>query len=349
MTEAIGIPFVPDSNNGLIRLGGTGKGSVTRLANYVQELINNGEEIPDSPFAEWVADRISGEDRQDLVIFLQGRRGSGKSYSALYLGKRIGAAIAKRIGGTWHDYFSMDNCATLEDTENVLQLTNSAKKHQVVLIDDCSIAISNRSWNSQQNRNFNALLSVCRTKRWVLLLTAPLKKHVDNQTREMCDINMTVFKSFHKGGFNVIKATSSSIGALGKEYNYRLNFFGKKVKYWVAFKPDPTLIKDYDRKRDEAVTRLNTKIVETGKYDGNGGGKPACQTKSIAERATEDIIKNKGELIRKHYAENPDISLSDMTCIAGVSRQSLQRALYKMGIKLVPGKTGPKVKHGTEN
>jgi hypothetical protein len=330
--EPVEIPFIPESDEGLIYLGPSNKGAVTRLAIYAQQIIDSGRELPPSPFCEWAADRVCGEDRQDLVIFLQGRRGSGKSYSALYFGKRLGEAIAKRKGGTWKDYFSMDNCATLEDTENVLMLTNSAKKYQVILIDDCSIAISNRSWNSQQNRNFNALLSVCRTKRWIMILTAPLKKHVDNQTREMCDINMGVWKSFHKGGFNVIKATSAYIGALGKEYSYRLNFFKKKVNFWVAFKPDADLVKDYDKKRDESVTRLNAKIVDTGRYDGTT--EPEKLGKSRTEVSTERAAKEKGDKIRDYLIKNPDASLMDLSCETGLSQQPLRRVLYSLGIKL---------------
>ena len=268
MSESVPIPFIGAS--GLINLGPANPSAVKRMANYAQEVIRSGLPIPPSPFVEWVADRICGEDKQDLVFFLEGRRGSGKSYSCLYLGKRFAEAIARRMGGTWKDYFSMENCATLEDTERVLALLSKIFSRQVILIDDAAIAISNRSWNSPQNRNWNALLMVARTNRWVILLTAPLRKHVDNQTREMCDVTAMVYRSFHKGGFNIIKMHSSDIGASGKEYSRRMNFHKRKVDFWVAFKPDPELTKEYDVLRDESAKKLNLRIVETGSFKGGG-------------------------------------------------------------------------------
>lgn len=329
-------PELPEGETGLINLGAANNGAITRLAIYAQQSINSytkdKKPLPPSPFVEWAADRVCGEDRQDLVLFLQGRRGSGKSYSVLYLGKRLGEAIARRMGGTWTDYFSLNNCATLEDTENVLKLTNSAGKYQVVLVDDCSLAISNRSWNSQQNRNFNALLSVCRTNRWILLLTAPLKKHVDNQTRDMCDITATVHKSFHKGGFNIIKMTSADISTSGKEYNRRLNFGGKKVSFWVAFKPDKSLTKAYDLRRDESARELNARIVDTGKF--NGG---ACKTKvpkTAVGRNTDVYIKEHGEQIKQIIKDNPGINRNRLSAITGISQQPLERVLFQMGVEL---------------
>ena len=90
-----------------------------------------------------------------------------------------------------------------------------------------------------ENRNFNALLSVCRTNRWILLLTAPLKKHTDNQTRDMVDITGVVYKSYHRGGFNFLKVTSGEISQSGKEYNHRMSFSKKKVDFWVSFNRIP--------------------------------------------------------------------------------------------------------------
>ena len=118
-TNPYGVPFIAP---GLINLGAANGSALRRLANYAQAIIKSGEPIPPSPFVEWAADRITGEDKQDLTFFLQGRRGSGKSYSCLYLAKRLAEAIARRVGGTWGDYFGLGNVATLEDTQRVLKL-----------------------------------------------------------------------------------------------------------------------------------------------------------------------------------------------------------------------------------
>ena len=320
------IPFIGES--GLIDLGPANPSALRRLANYAQELVKNGLPLPDSPFIEWAADRVTGEDRQDLVFFLQGRRGSGKSYSCLWIGKRLGQAIAKRMGGKWQDYFSLKNVATLEDTDAIMRLLSTTGKYQVVLVDDCSLAISNRSWNSPENRNFNALLSVCRTNRWILLLTAPLKKHTDNQTRDMCDLTGMVYKSFHKGGFNILKITSSEISTAGKEYTRRMNFGKRKIDFWVTFRPDTELTEAYDKQRDSSAKEVNKRIVETGSF--KSSAKKEIPNQSIAERNVDRVIKRCGGDIREAIKENPDISVNQLSIKFGISYQQMSRVRAKV-------------------
>jgi hypothetical protein len=328
VTEASdAIPFISGSP-GLIDLGPTNPSAIKRLANYAQAIVKSGAPMPESPFIEWAADRVTGTDRQDLVFFLQGRRGSGKSYSCLWIGTRLGEAISKRKGGDWRDYFSLKNVAVLEDSERIMQLLNTTGKYQVVLIDDAALAISNRSWNSAANRNFNALLSICRTRRWILLLTAPLKKQTDNQVRELCDINGTVYRSFHKGGFNILKITSSEISTSGKEYNHRLSFDKKKVDFWVTFKPDPELSRDYDIERDKSAHEINARIVKTGSFM----SEKTIQLPllSVAERNTEAIIKKDGNEIRKFMQETPGVSINKIAAQFGLSYQKASQVVSKI-------------------
>lgn len=323
MSEAI--PFL---SNNLIDLGPANPSAIRRLAHYASLLIKSGEPIPDSPFIEWAADRITGKDRQDLVVFLQGRRGSGKSYSCLWIGKRLGIAIAKRKGGQWNDYFNLANIATLEDTDSIMQLLDETGKYQVVLIDDAGLAVSNRSWNSPQNRNFNALLQTCRTRRWVLLLTAPLKKQTDNQTRDLCDINGTVYKSFHGEGFNILKITSSEISPTGKEYNHRLNFGKKKVDFWVTFKPDDDLTREYDLQRDASAIEVNKRIVKTGSFKVERTKQ--THLKSLAERNVDEIVQRNGAEILKFMAENPGVSTNKISAKFCMSYQKAARVVASL-------------------
>jgi len=321
------IPYIP-GYSGVIDLGPSNGSALKRLANYAQSLINSGEEIPKSPFIEWAADRVTGEDRQDLVFFLQGRRGSGKSYSCLWIGKRLAEAIARRIGGTWKDYFSLKNVATLEDTDSILKLLSTVGKYQIVLVDDCSLAISNRSWNSPENRNFNALLSVCRTNRWILLLTAPLKKHTDNQVRDMVDLNGTVYKPFHKGGFNVLKITSSEISPAGKEYTRRLNFGKRKIDFWVTFKPDKELTAEYDKQRDQSALDVNQRIITTGSF--KGAAKKEKPAGTLAERNADAIIQKQGDAIAKYMKDNPGASMNQVCAKFGHSYQLMSRVVTRI-------------------
>ena len=325
--QPVTIPYIAP---GLIDLGPSNGGAIKRFAVYAQSIINSGKPIPESPFIEWAAERITGDDKQDLVVFLQGRRGSGKSYSCLYIAKRLARAIAKRKGGTWQDYFSLKNCCTLEDNETVLRILNEAGMYQVVIIDDAALAVSNRAWNSPQNKNFNALLSVCRTNRWALFFTAPLKSHIDNQIREMCDFTGTVYKSFHRGGFNILKITSSEISTLNnKEYTKKLHFSDKKVDFWVTFHPDEELAKQYDIQRDAGTKRVNSRIVETGTFRGTEKPGQKC---SIAEKNLENVIKIHGEEIRVFVQKNPDTSMNKIAVKFCISHQTAARVCDRLGI-----------------
>lgn len=313
------IPFIIP---GVIELGPDNPSAIVRLANYAQKIINSGEPIPKSPFIEWAADRLTGTDRQDVIVFLQGRRGSGKSYSLLYIAKRLAEAVAERKGGTWKDYFSLKHCATLEDTESVMSILKNAGQNQIVIIDDCSLAISNRSWNSPQNKNFNALLTVCRTNRWALLLSAPLKGHVDNQVRDMCDLTGTVYKSFHAGGFNIIKINSSEIASSGKEYKHKMNFGNRKIDMWVAFAPDKEIVKQYNTQREKSALDINERIVETGSFRST-----APKKRPLSEVNFNNLIDSIGLSVKKYATDNPDASLNNISARFGKSGYTMKKIL----------------------
>jgi hypothetical protein len=209
-----------------------------------------------------------------------------------------------------------------------MRLLSTTGKYQVVLVDDAALAVSNRSWNSQENRNFNALLSVCRTNRWILVLTAPLKRHVDNQIREMCDLTGNVYKPFHKGGFNVLKITSSEISTAGKEYTRRLNFGKRKIDFWVTFKPDKELTAEYDRQRDQSAIDVNTRIVQTGSFKGSAKKEKPAGT--LAERNADSIIQKQGDDIRRYMKDNPGVSMNQVCGKFGHSYQLMTRVCARI-------------------
>ena len=84
--------------NPIISLGAVNSGVIRRLANYIQSFLKADRKPPRSKFAMYVAARITGVDKQDAVCMVTGRRGSGKSYSCLYLGWRIAKGASKNFG-----------------------------------------------------------------------------------------------------------------------------------------------------------------------------------------------------------------------------------------------------------
>jgi hypothetical protein len=249
-------PIVLDS--GIVDLGCSNRSAIIRLANWAQDLIDNKKIIPRSPFCKWAAERVGSKDKQDLTIFISARKGMGKSYTALYLASRIAEELALLLGGKPSDYFTIENCALLMDSSKITNLLSSKGKYQVLIIDDAGVGANNREFLSRGNINFNKIMMTCRTKRWIVIFTSVLKSHVDLNIREMSDVLITIYKSFHSGGFNICKAKNSDVKELSNNKNLtisrRLTFDkDKKIDFWVSFAPDRELAEEYDLQRDVAA------------------------------------------------------------------------------------------------
>lgn len=344
MVEPIVSGQIPWHNQGLINLGPNNGSSIERLANYATAMLLSKDPIPEGPFAEWAASRICGDDKQDLVIFLAGRRGSGKSYSSLWMATRIAKQVAKIKGGKWQDYFNMDNIATLENTDRVMQILDGAGMHNVVIIDDASLAVNNRNWASTPSKNFVALLTICRDRRWCLMFTAPLKKMADNQVRDMVDLTATVYKSCHtdingRGGFNILKIVSSDISTVGKEYTKKMHFHKKKVDFWVTFMPDKDVIVEYDRRRAEGRQKVTDNIIDHGSYQ-ISGERTKKPRSNAAEANTAEYVKIYGGKLSAIISEEPTISMNQLSVRMGASPLTVSRAMIMMGLSTQKKKKG---------
>ena len=323
------IPWIEGPDGYVIDLGPANPSALRRMAIYTQSLVDAKAEIPPSGFVERYAERVTAKDKQDLILFLSGKRGSGKSYSFLYIATRFAEAIARRMGGVREDYFSILNCALLEDSHRILELLSTSKKYQVILIDDVSIGAGAKSWNSQANKNFGKVITVCRDRRWLLLLCAPLKKNADNTIREYTDLHGRVYKSFHEGGFNIIKINVLEVMESGDEYKFRLKFNGRKVDFYAALSPEPELAEIYDIQRAEASYRLNVKLAK----DGNGEPSP-MPSRTLADRNLDEFLQKYSEDVRQYFKTNPNTSMNQLAQRFMKSNTIMGRVCVKLGIQI---------------
>jgi hypothetical protein len=300
VSEAMELPI---TDTGLIDLGPMNKSAIKRLANHAQYIVDNNLPVPESPFINLVAERITGRDKQDFRMIITGDTGEGKSYTAIYIAPRIAEAVAAIRGGTKDDYFSLDNCALLEDSEGINKVLKIAKKYQIIVIDDAGTAVGSRDFATVQNKNFNRLLATCRTQRWCLILTVPLKSHLDKQIRELVYVNARIYKSFHEGGFNILKMGKSKVLEYrGDKVIYpKFTFEGRKIDFWVAFSPDKQLAEEYDIRRDAAAQKL---IAESITGDEIAKLSPRKQRLLQVERDhLEPVRKIKGRSVRSIMIE----------------------------------------------
>jgi ribosomal protein S24E len=78
----------------------------------------------------------------------------------------------------------------------------------------------------------------------------------------MVNFYISVYKSFHAGGFNILKLYEIEISEMNKNdvFNRRISFDGKKIDFFSCAKPDKKLVEEYDKQRE--ISAMN--IVESG-------------------------------------------------------------------------------------
>jgi hypothetical protein len=194
-----------------------------------------------------------------------------------------------------------------------------AKKYQLIVIDDASVALGSRDFAQQKNKNFNRLLTTCRTRRWAVVLNVPMASHLDLQIRELVDAKASIFKSFHAGGFNVLKIMSSDIQfRMNKKHTYekRFSFFDKKIDFWGAFSSDVFegcydgcyngYDDMYDEQRDAATNRVLEEIANDEEEMADTRGKREKNWEAIQDEFKDkiqdmmndpDFLNPKGDLI----------------------------------------------------
>jgi len=250
--------------NGYIRLGPNNQSALARLAVIAYNIIKNKLPLPPSLLLEFIVNRTTGTDKQDFMMAMDAKKGYGKSWSSSFTLEWYAILMAQKFGQEPKDYFSLDNCALLEDTAGISKLLDESEKQQGLLIDDAGTAIGSRDFATEKNKNFNKIASVCRTKRWFVIINSPVVTHVDLQTRELVDSKARVYKPFHDLGFNILKINSSDITiSRNKKYYYerKFSFMNRKFDYWVAAAPDyftayKGFAEKYDLQRDKATDIL---------------------------------------------------------------------------------------------
>jgi hypothetical protein len=301
---------VPES--GIFRLGPRNPSSVGKFARIIRAMIKQKIPFPRSRFAKYVSDRVTGEDKQDFSMIITGKKGTGKSYSSLRLCQSIAEEHARNLGQDKKEFFTIDNCCLLEDTNGINKLVKNSTMYQIILIDDAGVAVGSRDFSTTNNKNFNKLLSTCRTKRWVIILNTPAKTHIDKQIRELVDCWAHVFMSAHHDGFNILKINSLSINehANNQLYQKRYEFDTHKVDLWAVPSPDKETVREYDARREAAAQKLIDEMI-TGE-EAPKVGKREQHKQNMLTKYSERIIAmiNEGKSERSVLAACPGLSNS---------------------------------------
>jgi hypothetical protein len=315
----------------LTDLGPSNKSALKRFATICTNIAKFELPLPPSPFIEFVVDRTTGKSKQDFSGIVDGKKGKGKSYSGGYECGRYAIEVADRWGQDPKDYFTLENCALLEDTDGVSQILDEADKHQAIMIDDAGVAVSNRDFATQKNKNLNKIMATCRTKRWFVMQNAPMSSHIDLQQRELMDMSAHVYKSFHEAGFNLLKINSiESIFRFGKKkvFEKRFSFYDKKIDFYCAYSPDVLdpfkgFTEKYDKQRDEAASRIISTITVEEKERKAPVSKREKKMKEAIEKFGQQVLKMKDD----------GISARQITAKTGLTDHMINRVYAEMSKK----------------
>jgi len=322
-----GVNLMDIYTNKYVDLGAKNNSAVTRMAEICAIIYEECLPLPPSPFSEFLVGRTSGMDKLDVSFTIDGNKGDGKSYSSLSIGERFGMDMAAINGGSPFDYFSLDNCALLEDTEAITRIMQRAKKRQFILLDDAQVAVGNRDFAQQKNKNFNRILSICRTMRWVICLNTQLSSHIDLGIRDLTDFKLNIFKPNHDRGFNLLKIFSSDVKIKFNKKSFhekRLSFYDKKFDIWCAYHPDifapyKGMAEKYDVLRDEAAQRIISETADEEAEMANPVGK--------REKEWEETKKKYIPIIRKTIAEDGKVVIRSIVRRTGLHPDRVYRLL----------------------
>lgn len=327
-----------DGEYEFLPLGPANGSALIRFANAVQTYLKSDKPIPPSALGRYIALRITDEhDKQDFIAAVAGDRGSGKSYSCLWILWRTSIEIAKIRGGDPLDYFDpRTNVLALDDAQSVSELLarKSNNKFQCILIDD-NTALNSHDWMTKTSKNAVKIFTTMRTMRNCIFLNSPQIKGIDNSIREYIQMTFWIAKSCHASGFNIVRGNSTQMSSSGKAYKHRLNFNNTLVDLWATFKPPQQILDYYDQAREESAKRLAELIAETGESTRKRDYKDG---KSLSQRNTEKFINEHGRDILQIISDTPQISQREFAAKVGVHPDILLRVLNAMHIRKIEGK-----------
>ena len=215
-----------------------------------------------TPLASLFAARVCGRFKKDLLMLLVGERGSGKSYTLLYLAMRCAEEIAKRNGGSLSDYFSLKNVAVIQDAELEEKMRNLSR-YNVYILDDAGVGWDSRAFATTMNRRLNHILQTCRTDNCVLLISVIDPYTIDKVPRTMVRYYGEIAEQLHEHGMNLVKVfRNKRLYREGKNITPHLRFGAREtVRRWVSEAPPAELADAYDLVREENARKVREQMA----------------------------------------------------------------------------------------
>ena len=220
--------------------------------------------IPNS-FADKVSRIVTSQYNQNYTLIITGGTGSGKSYAGISLAMAIAAKVAKIKGGRPSDYFEVDRCMSVIDIWRFFDVLESAKKYNIVILDDAGVGINARKFMDTINITINNISQTYRTLNLCTIITVPEMYFVDRVIRSLvdalCEMDGMVAPNLSRGRLFEIQR-KSRLGSGGKLfYIYPRGNQEKTIGITFEKPPDDICVR-YETLRATAAEEYRIKSIE---------------------------------------------------------------------------------------
>lgn len=220
--------------------------------------------IRKEPIAVEIARKVTSKHNQDARALVVGAQGKGKSWLGLTLGYGVASEIARRKGGKWQDYFSLDNIVVMDD-KKVKEVLHDIKQYNVYFLDDIGIAWNAREAMSKANKLLNDVFQVFRTENTFVMLSIISDFLIDKVPRNLVnyqfEMNMSLFDyycSLPKVFYVVPKPREQK-----PHYHYPTAVNDVAVVRYLAPAPPREIADEYDEIRTVAARRLREERMKS--------------------------------------------------------------------------------------
>lgn len=234
-------------------------------------------------FIRWIKKRISCN--LNFISLFQGATGIGKTWSAISMAQMIDSE------------FNVNQ--VVFDFKELMAVINSdwfkQKKWKIIIFDEPQITISNRNWQSVNNKLMNYLLSTFRHQNVILIFCSPYVDFLDSQSMKLLHCIFECVGVNKKTELSRVRPKIQQYNSyMKKMYQHPLYVIkGKKVialRDWHIPKPSMDLIEQYEAKKSGFTSNLNKDIMnklnelsEDKKPEANQGIKPIDTRKPLTD------------------------------------------------------------------
>lgn len=204
-------------------------------------------------FVRWVKKRIA--HNLNFICLFQGATGIGKTWSAISMAQMIDLE------------FNADQIVF--DFKELMNVINAdwfkKKKWKIVIWDEPQTTISNRSWQSLNNKFMNYLLTTFRHQNVILIFCCPYVDFLDSQSMKLLHCIFECVGVDKKTNLSRVRPKIQQYNSyMKKMYQHPLYVIrGKKaipLRDWFIPKPQVDLIEQYEAKKTAFTSNLNKEI-----------------------------------------------------------------------------------------